>query len=147
MSGSISGFVPRDPRVDGCARLNMQSYLDFQDILVIMGLVEGFGGKLGLDASGVVTRVGASVQHVKAGDRVISTGIGALSTQRVLKAHCVARIPDSPHLDFEDAASMCLVYATAMHALVNVVQLKAGQVSTRFARTRSNPPLMSVQAC
>lgn len=81
---------------------------------------------IGHEASGVVTRVGAIVEHVKVGDRVIVFGRGCFTTRLVAHGNHVARIPDD--LGFEDAATMPLVYVTAIHSLVNLGQLARGQV-------------------
>lgn len=98
--------------------------------MVSMGVLK-FGDKelpLGLEASGIVRRVGNNVHHVAVGDRVVVVATeGCFSTKAILKSPLVAKIPDS--LSFEEAASMPSCYITAMKALMDVGQLQENQVS------------------
>lgn len=94
--------------------------------MVAMGIVNDSKDSLGLEASGVVTRVGSVVQHLKAGDRVATLSRGLLATKKVVRADQVIKIPD--HLSFEEAATIPVVYATAMYAITHLGQLKKNQV-------------------
>ena len=107
---------------------------DHQDVVVSMGLVNSnFGdvksGILGLEASGVVRRIGPDVKSVKIGDRVVVLGSGTFTTQLITSAKLCVKIPDD--LGFEDAATMPCTYATVIHSLIEIGRLQKGQVSLR----------------
>lgn len=92
-----------------------------------MGIVDSPKDGLGLEASGIVTRVAPTVDHVRPGDRVMTMLQGAFATRKMVPGQLVVRIPDS--LSFEEAATMPAVYATVIHCIVNLGQLAKGQVS------------------
>jgi NADPH:quinone reductase-like Zn-dependent oxidoreductase len=94
--------------------------------MVAMGIVPRPKDSLGIEATGVVKRVGSAVKHIQVDDRVIVIGSGLFATQKILPGHSVFRMPD--HLSFEQGVSMPVVYATALYALVKLGQLEKGQV-------------------
>lgn len=80
---------------------------------------------LGLDAAGVIRRVGSAVTKFKVGDRVIMYGFGAHRTFHRSPADFCTLIPEG--MTFEQAASIPAVHATAWNALVRVAKVKKGQ--------------------
>ena len=72
---------------------------------------------LGMEASGVVDAVGEGVTHLAKGDRVAyaSNPPGSYSTERVMPARCVCRLPDA--ISFETGAAMMLKGLTAQYLL------------------------------
>ncbi|PFH62884.1 hypothetical protein XA68_11440 [Ophiocordyceps unilateralis] len=99
--------------------------LNFLDIMVAMGLVPMPKDVLGVEAVGVVTRVGSAVDHVSVGDRVWVVHKGLFATKQVIPGSFVYCIPDG--LSFEEAATMPIVYATVIYCLINLGQLRRGQ--------------------
>ncbi|KAI1472076.1 polyketide synthase [Daldinia caldariorum] len=100
--------------------------MNFKDVLVAMGIVENRAKvTLGLEASGVVTKVGPDVKELRPGDRVLLGGEGCFSTRMAVSEKTCAKIPDS--LSFEDAATMPSVVATVIHGLLDIGQLQEGQ--------------------
>ncbi|KAF2267503.1 hypothetical protein CC78DRAFT_490418 [Lojkania enalia] len=99
--------------------------LNFKDILVSMGIVDGPKDRLGLEGSGVIRKVGPNVRHLQVGDRVMISDLGCFATRIVTSSKLCARIPDN--LTFEGAATMPCVYSTVIHSLVDVAQLAEGQ--------------------
>jgi NADPH:quinone reductase-like Zn-dependent oxidoreductase len=81
---------------------------------------------LGFEATGVVMQVGSAINHVQAGDRVFAISTGLFATRKVLPGRCVFKIPET--LTFEEAATMPIVYATVIYALITLGQLRKGQV-------------------
>ncbi|MFI1380217.1 quinone oxidoreductase family protein [Embleya sp. NPDC020886] len=81
---------------------------------------------LGVEAAGVVEAVGDGVTHVAEGDRVTYTGspLGAYSTERVMPADSLLRLPDD--IDFETAAAMTMRGLTAAYLLRRIHPLRAG---------------------
>lgn len=79
---------------------------------------------LGLEAAGVVCRVGSAVNKFKVGDKVMMSGYGAHRTFHRVPASFCALIPEG--MSFELAASIPVVHATAWNALVRVAQVQMG---------------------
>jgi NADPH:quinone reductase-like Zn-dependent oxidoreductase len=84
---------------------------------------------LGRDFSGVVSAVGPDVADLAVGDAVFGVcdqGIeGAYAEKIAMKAAIIARKPD--HLGHAEAAAMALTGLTALWALEDTAQLKAGE--------------------
>ena len=93
---------------------------------MLMGLF-GSINEIGLEASGVVRRVGVKVENLSPGDKVIVGGTGLLTSKKVVGSQACIKIPDG--LSLEDAASIPAVFATAVYSLLHVGGLKKGQVS------------------
>src|SRR5262245_17134545 len=72
---------------------------------------------IGVEASGTILRVGAGVTQFAPGDRVTYTGspLGAYSTERILPAGSLIRLP--PSISFETAAAMTMRGLTAAYLL------------------------------
>ncbi|GKZ49239.1 hypothetical protein AbraIFM66951_001643 [Aspergillus brasiliensis] len=99
--------------------------VNFKDILISLGILELPSASMGLECSGIVTRVGKQVRDFSLGDRVLALGPGAFATSIILPASRCIRLPES--LSLEDAATMPLVFSTVIHGLCDVGQLKASQ--------------------
>ena len=82
---------------------------------------------LGMEASGVVEAVGEGVDHLRVGDRVAyaSNPPGSYSTERVMPARCVCRLPDG--IDFETGAAMMLKGLTAQYLLKKTLPVEGLQ--------------------
>jgi NADPH2:quinone reductase len=72
---------------------------------------------MGMEASGVITAVGAGVTHLKVGDRAAyaSNPPGSYCEERVMPAKCVVKLPDA--ISFETGAAMMLKGLTAEYLL------------------------------
>ncbi|KEY68502.1 hypothetical protein S7711_08355 [Stachybotrys chartarum IBT 7711] len=110
------GEVEIEPRAVG---------MNFKDVLVAMGIVEGYKPGLGIECSGVVSQLGPGVQNLAVGDRVMTIGHGCFTTNFVTEASLATRLPEN--MSFEEAATIPCVYATAIHALINLGGLEEGQ--------------------
>jgi NADPH:quinone reductase-like Zn-dependent oxidoreductase/pyruvate/2-oxoglutarate dehydrogenase complex dihydrolipoamide acyltransferase (E2) component len=82
-------------------------------------------GSLGTECAGMVTRVGAAVQTVRVGDRVMAVAQGAFSRFVTVDARMAARVPDG--LALEQAATVPAVFLTAWYALHDLAKLKRGE--------------------
>ena len=98
--------------------------LNFKDVLVAMGIVEGYRPGLGIECGGYVSRVGSDVKNVEPGDRVMIFGHGCFTTKFVTHADLAVPIPDD--LSFEDAATIPCVYSTVIEALINIGNIQKG---------------------
>ncbi|HET8698611.1 MAG TPA: quinone oxidoreductase [Gammaproteobacteria bacterium] len=88
-----------------------------------LALPSGLGG----EAAGVVAAVGAGVTHVQPGDRVAYTAhspLGAYSTERVLDARWLVRLP--PGISEETGAAMMLKGLTAWYLLHRSFKVSEG---------------------
>ncbi|KAL4977326.1 hypothetical protein BDW66DRAFT_150182 [Aspergillus desertorum] len=107
--------------------------LNFTDVLIAMGLVHGVDAlgngfdTFGLEGAGYVSKIGAGINHVRPGDRVMILGTSStgLATQVQRPGKFTLRIPND--LSFEDAATMPSVYVTVLLGLVDKAQLEKGQ--------------------
>ncbi|RQQ53298.1 quinone oxidoreductase family protein [Burkholderia stagnalis] len=83
---------------------------------------------IGVEAAGVVDAVGAGVTQVAVGDRVTYTGfldtLGAYSTERLVPAAPLIRLPDAIACD--TAAAMTMRGLTAAYLLRRIHAFKAG---------------------
>ena len=87
----------------------------------------GYPHGIGLEAAGVVERIGEGVTHVKPGDRVAYCGgpPGAYATQRTFAAKHVVKIPDGIADDI--AAAGMLKGLTAQFLLRRTFRIEKGQ--------------------
>ena len=106
--------------------------LNFRDVMWAMGLLpdeallDGLTGPtLGLECAGVVTAVGAGVESVVPGDRVMAFAPASFGSQAVTVAHAVLPIP--PGMGFRAAATMPVAFLTAAYALGHLAQLEPGE--------------------
>jgi acyl transferase domain-containing protein/NADPH:quinone reductase-like Zn-dependent oxidoreductase/acyl carrier protein/SAM-dependent methyltransferase len=106
--------------------------LNFRDIMYAMGLLadeaveNGFAGaSLGLELSGVVTRVGESVSAFSVGDAVIGFAPACFSSRVITQTTAVAHKPAS--WSFEEAATVPTTFFTAYYALTYLAQMQKGE--------------------
>jgi NADPH2:quinone reductase len=83
---------------------------------------------IGVEAAGVVTALGEGVTSVALGDRVTYTGflntLGAYSTERIIGAAPLIKLPDS--ISFETAAAMTMRGLTSAYLLRRLYAFKPG---------------------
>ncbi|WP_042377360.1 quinone oxidoreductase family protein [Streptacidiphilus melanogenes] len=99
--------------------------LNFADTYFRSGLYPSpLPAGMGVEAAGVVESVGAGVTHVAPGDRVTYTGspLGAYSTERVLPAAHLIRLPDA--IGCETAAAMTMRGLTAAYLLRRIARMR-----------------------
>lgn len=103
--------------------------LNFFDILMIQGKYQTkppFPFSPAAEIAGVVESVGTGVTGFKPGDRVISSvGYNGAREKVAAAAGATIKIPDS--LDYDRAAGLIVIYATALHALQDRADPKPGE--------------------
>ncbi|MEQ9639218.1 MAG: NADPH:quinone oxidoreductase family protein [Alphaproteobacteria bacterium] len=103
--------------------------VNFPDILMIQGKYQfkpDFPFAPGAEAAGDVLEVGAKVQGIKAGDRVIAmTGHGAFAEEVSAPARKCLPLPDD--MDYVVGAGLALTYGTSAFALIQRAALKPGE--------------------
>ncbi|KAK4163727.1 putative polyketide synthase protein [Cladorrhinum sp. PSN259] len=97
--------------------------MNFKDVVISMGQLAS--PYIGVECSGIVSRIGAAVTTLSVGDRVCAMSEGAYGTHAYCAASSAARIPDS--MSFEVAASIPVVYCTAHYGLIELARLSAGE--------------------
>ncbi|MCU7724424.1 quinone oxidoreductase [Actinoplanes sp. KI2] len=101
--------------------------LNFADTYFRSGLYPAaLPAGMGVEAAGVVEAVGPGVTGFAPGDRVTYTGspLGAYSTERVMPAASLIKLPDA--IDFETAAAMTMRGLTSAYLLRRIATLNAG---------------------
>ncbi|KAL2703944.1 Highly reducing polyketide synthase ClaI [Penicillium crustosum] len=99
--------------------------LNFKDVALAMGIVHGDEYRLGHEGSGRIQRVGSQTAGYQVGDRVAVFSIGSFANRIQVSTELIHHIPDN--MSFEDAATLPLVYSTALYSLLDVANLQANQ--------------------
>ncbi len=103
--------------------------VNFPDTLIIQGLYQvkpPLPFAPGGEVAGVVKEVGAGVENVRPGDRVIAfTAYGGFAEE--VLAEAAALIPMPAEMDFETASAFVMTYGTDIHALKDRAQLQPGE--------------------
>src|SRR5262249_40936138 len=97
--------------------------MNFRDVLITLGEIES--PVIGFEFAGTVEAIGERVTSVSVGDRVFGCGFGCFATRVVTPAHMVARGPVG--MSFEAAATVPIAYLTALYALQELGEIKAGE--------------------
>jgi NADPH2:quinone reductase len=103
--------------------------INFPDVLVVQGKYQfkppppfAPGGEV----AGVVEAVGAGVEGIRAGDRVVAMGTyGGVAEKFVTDTSRVIPMPDG--VDFVTASCLAMAYGTTLHALRDRGQLRPGE--------------------
>lgn len=99
--------------------------LNFRDVLVALDLYPERSTVFGDECTGVVVRVGADVDSVRVGDRVLAMAQGSFATHVTTLADLTFPIPEE--MGLEAAATIPIPFLTAQYALVALGHLQAGE--------------------
>jgi len=153
--------IPRvAPKSDEVEVKIKASAINFKDILKIRGLHPitvkcnedakkkelDYCNLIGLEAAGVVTKVGDNVTNVKPGDRVVyySVNDALFKSYSIQPAKLVVKIPDN--MTFEQASAVPIVFMTAFYCLFEKAKLKKGQ-SVLIHCASGGVGLAAIQLC
>ncbi|MGW9602531.1 type I polyketide synthase, partial [Streptomyces albidoflavus] len=130
--GSIDGLslVPAPEALDEpegrAVRVEVRAAgLNFRDVLNALGMYPGEAGLLGSEAVGLVTAVGPDATGIAVGDRVTGMIPGGLADTVLVDERYVTRVPEE--WSDEDAASVPLVFLTALYAFRDLASVQAGE--------------------
>ncbi|KAI9037475.1 type I polyketide synthase [Aspergillus affinis] len=129
--GTLDGLqfveVATTPPAQGHVEIEISAVgLNFKDVAVTMGIVPENEHLLGLEGSGVVRSVGAGVSRALfPGMRVVFMAKGALANRIQVPAEFV--LPISNALSHQDAATIPVVFCTALFAMFDTGNLQSGQ--------------------
>ena len=102
--------------------------VNFPDTLIIQGLYQFKPSppfSPGAEVAGIVKEVGAGVERVKPGDRVIAfSAYGGFAEEMLAEASGLIPMPAT--MDFDTAASFVMTYGTCIHALKDRAHLQPG---------------------
>ena len=103
--------------------------VNFPDLLIIQDLYQVKRARPfapGGEISGIVDALGAGVEGLRVGDRVLMSPVqGGMAQKVVGPAGNCWKIPDA--MPFDEAAALLLTYGTSQHALKDRAQLKPGE--------------------
>lgn len=100
--------------------------LNFKDVAVTMGIVPENEYLLGLEGAGIIRGTGEDVsKDLSPGTRVVFMAKGALANRIQVPAEFVLPIPNT--LSYQAAATMPVVFCTALFAISNTGNLKPKQ--------------------
>jgi thioester reductase-like protein len=132
---SSLGFVTQELPPLGSDEVEVDikaSALNFRDIMVALERLpllsfehSALGKKIGIEAAGVVTKVGSAVTSLHCGDRVVLMAGGSIANTLRVPANEV--IPFKSTLSMSEAASSLSVYTTVYYALIEIARMKQGQ--------------------
>lgn len=111
--------------------------------MTAMGFI-GNKENIGLEASGIVRRIGSAVTAVSVGDRVMVIARGLACTRKTIREDQCLPIPDD--LSLEDAAAVTCVYATVIYSLIYMGNLEEGQ-SVLIHSACGGVGLAAIQVC
>jgi polyketide synthase 7 len=115
---------PRTELAAGQVRVAVAAVgVNFRDVLVALGMYPG-GGEIGIEGAGVVVEVGTDVTGLAVGDAVMGL-FGVVGSEAVVDARLVTVVPAGWSL--VEAASVPVVFLTALYGLSVLADVKAGQ--------------------
>ena len=135
--GQVTGLEMKtyEPAVVGTNDVEIEvaaAALNFRDVMVTLGLLptlayerSALGHEVGVEASGIVRRVGQDARHFQVGDEVVFIKGGCIANRVVVDGHRVFAKPG--RLSLEEAAAVLSVYVTAYYSLVHLARLRKGQ--------------------
>ncbi|MFI2758841.1 SDR family NAD(P)-dependent oxidoreductase [Streptomyces echinatus] len=111
--------------------------LNYKDVMLATGLMPiepmqadwragvNAGPLIGQECTGVIVKTGSGVTGLHVGQAVMAVGCGSLASHVLTEAAVTVPIPDG--MDFEHAATLPLVYATAHYSLNVLAGMSAGE--------------------
>ncbi|KTS76476.1 polyketide synthase [Pseudomonas oryzihabitans] len=112
------------PLANGQIRLAVRAAgVNFYDVVCALGLIPP-QHKLGTEAAGIVTEVGAGVTDLRPGDRVLVMSEGAFGPLLVADQRAARKLPAD--WTFAQAAGFPVAFLTAYYGLVRLAQVRPG---------------------
>lgn len=132
-AGSLDAlrFVPvdREPPAAGQVEIEVHAAgLNFSDVLKALGLYPGIKDTivpLGIEASGVVTAVGAGVDRFRVGDEVFGVVPYAFASHARTAEYALVHKPRS--ITHDAACTIPITFLTAYYGLVHLARLQPGE--------------------
>ncbi|KAB8234043.1 polyketide synthase module [Aspergillus alliaceus] len=127
--GTLDGLhfaeVSKEPPAEGQVEIEVKAAgLNFKDVAVTMGIVPENEYLLGLEGSGIIRRVSDADPSI-INTRVAFMAKGAMANRIHVPLEFTHAIPDS--MTYDEAATMPVVFCTALYSLFNMGNLRRGQ--------------------
>ncbi|MFI0721873.1 SDR family NAD(P)-dependent oxidoreductase [Streptomyces sp. NPDC021224] len=112
--------------------------LNYKDVMLATGLMPiepmqadwragvNAGPLIGQECAGVVAKLGPGVTGLEVGQAVMAVGCGSLASH--VKAEAAVTVPVPEGMDFQQAATLPLVYATAHYSLNVLAGMAEGEI-------------------
>ncbi|MEQ8432838.1 MAG: NADPH:quinone oxidoreductase family protein [Oceanicaulis sp.] len=122
--------VPEPELGEGMVMIDVKAAgVNFPDILLVEGKYQMKPPTPfvpGMEAAGIVSKLGEKVQGVEEGQRVIvATMLGAFAEK--VPAHYSQVVPMPDSMSYEEGAALTTIYGTSYHALKDRAKLKEGE--------------------
>lgn len=122
--------VPEPDLGEGMVMIDVKAAgVNFPDILLVEGKYQMKPPTPfvpGMEAAGIVSKLGEKVQGVEEGQRVIvATMLGAFAEK--VPAHFSQVVPMPDSMSYEEGAALTTIYGTSYHALKDRAKLKEGE--------------------
>ena len=122
--------IPEPQAGPGQVRIAVRACgVNYPDLLIIQDLYQHKPPRPfapGAEVAGIVDAVGAGVERVRTGDRVLlSPARNGMAEKVVGEARHCWKIPD--RMSFEEAAALLMTYGTSQHALKDRARLESGE--------------------
>ncbi|HEX3324050.1 MAG TPA: SDR family NAD(P)-dependent oxidoreductase, partial [Solirubrobacterales bacterium] len=120
-------LVPASQQPLGPTEVRLQMHaagLNFRDVLITLGVYPG-EAIIGSEGAGTVLEVGAAIEGLAPGDRVMGLIPNAFGPLATTERDLLTKTPEG--WTFEQAAAMPIVFATALYGLRDLAELKAGE--------------------
>ncbi|SDM31213.1 polyketide synthase 12 [Allokutzneria albata] len=115
-----------EPLAPGHVRLEVRAAgVNFRDVFDALGMNRREATPMGSEAAGVVLEVGAGVTGLRPGDRVFGMCDGSFGPVAVTDHRLLARMPED--WSFTEAATVPLVFLTALYGLRDLARLQPGE--------------------
>ncbi|WP_254390400.1 type I polyketide synthase, partial [Streptomyces sp. AC550_RSS872] len=114
-----------DPLEPGQVRIAVRAVgLNFRDVIVALGMVEGQNG-IGGDVAGTVLETGAGVTNVAVGDRVLGLCSDSFGPVAVCDHRFLTPMPQG--WSYEQGATVAITHLTAYYGLVDLADVQPGE--------------------
>ena len=114
-----------EPLAPGTVRIAMRAAgLNFRDVMSALGAYPG-EAEIGGEGAGTVIEVGAEVDDLAVGDRVMGMVPAAFGSLAIADRRTLAAIPDG--WSFEQAAAVPIAFCTAHYGLLELARLRPGE--------------------
>nr|VFK17278.1 MAG: myxalamid-type polyketide synthase MxaB [Candidatus Kentron sp. LFY] len=103
-----------------------------------------YGDSLGMEAAGVITRVGEGVEGYRVGDAVVAPLPGIFGSYITLSVDSAFLVPKPGNFGYEEAAGVSRAFVTAYYGLHHIARLQSGEKVLIHAAT-SGVGMASIQ--
>ncbi len=121
-------FQPKTPE-QGEVQIQVKATgLNFSDVLKALGLYPGITDAivpLGIEAAGIVTKIGPGVERFAVGDEVMGVLPYSFASHATTRDYALVKKP--ANIDFEEASTIPITFLTAYYGLIRLAHLQQGE--------------------